>query len=50
VLQPGETDDAQWATFEKVYEMVEAKEICDVISRQFLRQASLLQKRQIAQP
>lgn len=50
VLQPGETDAAQWATFEKVYEMVEAKEICDVISRQFLRQAPLLLQRQIAQP
>ena len=50
VLQPGETDAVQWATFEKVYEMVEAKEICDVISRQFLRQAPLLLHRQIAQP
>ena len=50
VLQPGETDAVQWATFEKVYEMVEAKEICDVISRQFLRQAPLLLQRQIAQP
>ena len=49
VLQPGETDAVQWATFEKVYEMVEAKEICDVISRQFLRQAPMLKKRQITQ-
>lgn len=49
VLQPGETDDAQWATFDRVYQMVENKEICDVISRQFLRQAPLLMKRQITQ-
>ena len=49
VLQPGETDGVQWATFEEVYAMVERKEICAVIGRQFLRQAPLLLKRQIAQ-
>ena len=49
VLQPGETDGVQWATFEEVHAMVERKEICAVIGRQFLRQAPLLLKRQIAQ-
>lgn len=49
VLQPGETDGAKWASLEEVYEMVERKEICAVIGRQFLRQAPLLRKRQIAQ-
>ena len=46
VLQPGETDSVQWASFEQVHEMVRRKEICDVISRQFLRQAPLLKARQ----
>ena len=49
VLQPGETDAVRWASFEEVYGMVERREICDVISRQFLKQAPLLQKRQIIQ-
>jgi len=37
-LQPGETDAAKWATFAEVHRMIEAKEICAVIARQFLRQ------------
>lgn len=37
-LQPGETDDAKWATFAQVHEMIEKKEICAVIAKQFLRQ------------
>ncbi len=49
VLQPGETDAAQWATFEQVAQMVERKEICAIIGRQFTRQAPLLKKRQSAQ-
>ena len=49
ILQPGETDAVQWASFAQVRAMVDRKEICDVISRQFLRHAPMLQKRQIAQ-
>ena len=37
-LQPGETDDAKWVTFDQVHQMIENKEICTVIARQFLRQ------------
>ena len=38
VLLPGETDDAKWVTFEQVHEMIRQKQICRIISRQFLRQ------------
>lgn len=38
VLLPGETDGAQWATFEKVHEMIDRGEICRMIAGQFLRQ------------
>lgn len=38
VLQPGETDDAKWVSFAEVHEMIEKKEICTVIAKQFLRQ------------
>ena len=49
MLQPGETDAVQWASFERVEQMVAQKEICAIIGRQFTRQAPLLKKRQIAQ-
>lgn len=49
VLLPGETVDAKWVTLEEVYHMVERKEICHVISQQFLRQAPLLREKQTAQ-
>ncbi len=49
VLQPGETADAKWVTLEEVYQMVERKEICQVISQQFLRHAPMLRKKQTAQ-
>ena len=42
VLMPGETDDVQWSTFEKVHELVEREKICNIISRQFLRQEKLI--------
>lgn len=42
VLLPGETDDARWATFEQVHALVEQKQICNVIARQFLRQEPLI--------
>ncbi len=49
VLQPGETDGAKWVTFDQVHAMIQRKEICAIISRQFLRQAPLLKQRQIVQ-
>ena len=37
VLQPGETDGAQWATFEKVHEMIASGQICKIIAKQFIK-------------
>ena len=37
VLQPGETDGAQWATFEKVHEMIANEQICKIIAKQFIK-------------
>ena len=45
VLQPGETDGVQWATFEMVREMIKKRQICKVIGRQFLRHEPMLLKR-----
>ena len=47
VLQPGETDGVQWATFEAVHEMIQKREICKVIGKQFLRHEPMLLERQI---
>ena len=44
-LQPGETDDVKWATFEEVHQMIADKQICTVIARQFLRQEPQLLQR-----
>ncbi len=49
VLLPGETDDVRWATFDDIHGMIQRKEICTVIARQFQRQESLLRKKQTAQ-
>lgn len=46
VLLPGETDDAQWATFEDVHRLIREKKICWVIANQFLRQEKELLSRQ----
>ena len=48
-LLPGETDGVQWASFEKVHEMIRNRKICHIISRQFLRQEKDLRKRQNTQ-
>lgn len=48
-LLPGETDDVQWASMEKVEQMVRSGEICRIIGRQFQRQEKELLKRQSAQ-
>jgi 8-oxo-dGTP pyrophosphatase MutT (NUDIX family) len=44
VLLPGETDDAMWATFDQIHEMIRHKQICSVIAKQFLRQEPLLKQ------
>ena len=49
VLQPGETDGVQWASFDRVQEMVASKEICTIIGKQFRRQLPMLKMRQLAQ-
>lgn len=49
VLQPGETDGAQWVTFEQVHGMIKSRQICKVIGKQFLRHEPMLLARQIAQ-
>jgi 8-oxo-dGTP pyrophosphatase MutT (NUDIX family) len=49
VLQPGETDDAKWVSFQQVHEMIAAKEVCWIIAHQFLRQEADLRRRQSAQ-
>ena len=46
VLQPGETDGVQWATFEQVHEMIRSHQICKVIGKQFMRHEPLLMARQ----
>ena len=46
VLQPGETDGVQWATFAQVHEMIRSHQICKAIAKQFLRHEPLLLARQ----
>ncbi len=46
VLLPGETDDAQWVTFEQVHKLIAEKKMCKVIARQFQKQEALLLDRQ----
>lgn len=48
VLQPGETDDAKWVTFEDVHQMIRERRICKIIANQFLRQEPALLARQSA--
>jgi len=48
VLQPGETDDAKWVTFDEVHRMIREKQICRIIANQFLRQEPALLARQTA--
>lgn len=49
VLLPGETDDVQWASMQKVRRMVKEGQICRIIGRQFHRQERDLWLRQTAQ-
>lgn len=45
VLQPGETDDVQWAGYGKIHWMIRTRKICRIIARQFLRQEKILKIR-----
>ena len=45
-LQPGETDGAQWVDFETVHQMIREKQICHIISKQFLQEEPLLRSYQ----
>ena len=45
ILQPGETDDAKWATYAQIHEMIARGQICKVIAKQFVRQEALLRAR-----
>lgn len=44
-LQPGETDDYQWATYDEIHRMIEAEQICKIIAKQYIRQEPLLRQR-----
>lgn len=46
VLQPGETDAVRWASFSQVHELIQRREICSIIAKQFLRQEPQLRVRQ----
>ena len=48
-LLPGETDDAQWASFDQVHKLIDEKKMCKVIARQFRKQEQMLRSRQNAQ-
>ena len=45
VLQPGETDGVQWASYGKIHWMIRAGKICKIIAHQFLRQEKMLKLR-----
>lgn len=49
VLLPGETDGVQWASMEKVRQMIKDGQICRIIGHQFRRQEQALLQRQNAQ-
>ena len=41
-LLPGETDAVQWASFEKIHQLIDEKKICRPIARQFLDEEAYL--------
>ncbi len=49
VLLPGETDDAQWATFPQIHRLIAEEKICQIIAKQFLQLEEALKMRQTAQ-
>lgn len=49
VLLPGETDAAQWVTFSQMHQLIEEKQVCRIIARQFRLQEKLIPGWQNAQ-
>ena len=47
VLQPGETDDAMWASFGKVHWMIRSGKSCKIIGNQFKRKEQALRLRNL---
>lgn len=45
ILQPEETDDVRWVTFDEIHTMIRDGQICKIIATQFLRQESMLRDR-----
>ena len=45
VLQPGETDAVQWASFGKIFWMIRSGKICKIIGHQFRRHEKMLKLR-----
>ncbi len=45
LLQPGETDGVQWASFGRIHWMIRTGKICKIIGRQFFRQEKQLRSR-----
>ena len=45
ILQPGETDNAKWVTFDQVHQLIEENQICKVIAKQFQRQEPMLKEK-----
>ena len=45
VLQPEETDDVRWVTFDEIHTMIERGQICKIIAAQFLRREPMLRAR-----
>lgn len=48
-LQPGETDDVMWVTFQKMHELIQQGAVCEIIAKQFLQEEPELIRRQSAQ-
>ena len=48
VLQPGETDDAKWVTFDEVHRIIARKEMCSIIANEYLSLEAQLRMRQNA--
>ncbi len=48
-LLPGETDAAQWVSFEQMHELIRQKAVCEIIARQFFQEEAQLRRRQNAQ-
>lgn len=49
VLQPEETEDARWVSFDGVHALIARGEICNIIAQQFLAEEPELKKRQNVQ-